>query len=205
MRNVVIFVAGILAGVTLCGVGAWLWLRHEMRDYAATETPRVPNAEERFERAKAELDSATSEYDRWLALGDFGFWIVDAGTLEIARASALEVLASAKNYQKDWNYGNAIHKGNLTLGRVALRNGDLEQAKAYLLAAGGTPGSPQLNSFGPNMTLAKVLLEAGETDAVLQYLDLCAEFWKTDFGSLGAWRDLIEEGRIPNFGANLVY
>ncbi len=50
--------------------------------------------------------------------------------------------------------------------------------KKYLIAAGKSPGSPQMDSFGPNMTLAKDLLEKGERDAVLEYFMRCRKFWK---------------------------
>ena len=67
-----------------------------------------------------------------------------------------------------------------------------------------------MNSFGPNMTLAKELIEKGEKDAVLQYLDLCAKFWKSgkespDGGELEKWKAQVRKGELPNFGANLWY
>ena len=37
--------------------------------------------------------------------------------------------------------------------------GRIEEAKRHLLAAGRSSGSPVLGSFGPNMSLAKDLLE----------------------------------------------
>jgi hypothetical protein len=61
-----------------------------------------------------------------------------------------------------------------------LREGKLADAKAYLLKAGATSGSPQLNSFGPQMPLARELLEKGEKETVLQYLDLVSKFWASD-------------------------
>ena len=64
----------------------------------------------------------------------------------------------------------------------------------------------QLNSFGPDMSLAKVLLEAGERDVVLQYFQLCGAFWKHDIqGSLPAWTAAVREGLIPDFRGNLLY
>lgn len=63
----------------------------------------------------------------------------------------------------------------------------------------------QLNSFGPNMLLAKELLLAGERDAVLAYIDACGRFWEHDAGSLWAWRRIINAGGIPNFGAHLMF
>ena len=60
-----------------------------------------------------------------------------------------------------------------------------------------------LNSFGPNMTLAKELLKKGENEIVLEYCQLCSKFWKRD--RLKQWADVVEEGRVPDFGANLLY
>ena len=81
----------------------------------------------------------------------------------------------------------------------------LAEAKKRLLDAGKTPGSPQLNSFGPNMTLAKEMLEAGEKSAVLEYLQLCEKFWSMEDGRLAVWRRMISEGGTPRFGANLLF
>ncbi len=74
-----------------------------------------------------------------------------------------------------------------------------------MLKAGDTPGSPQLDSFGPNMTLAKELLEKGDQQTVLQYLTLCGKFWKMDNGRLARWSETIRAGKIPDFGSNLDY
>jgi len=81
----------------------------------------------------------------------------------------------------------------------------IEDSKKYLRLAGLTPGSPQLNSFGPNMSLAKQLLEAGERDTVVEYLDFCRKFWQMDFGKLDYWTAQVRAGEVPDFGANLTY
>jgi hypothetical protein len=106
-----------------------------------------------------------------------------------------------------WNYGNNIHHANIILGRIALAAGDLEQAKKRLIEAGKTPGSPQLNSFGPSMALAKELLEKGEKDVVLEYFKLCSKFWKSErhLQKLKEWSAEVKEGKMPNFRANLRY
>jgi hypothetical protein len=93
----------------------------------------------------------------------------------------------------------------LVLGRLALRSGDREQAKRHLLEAGKTTGSPTLCSFGPNMMLAKELLEHGEREAVIQYLRLCGNFWYTNNHQTEQWIQEIEQGGVPDFGANLDY
>jgi hypothetical protein len=128
-----------------------------------------------------------------------------AGETDKAEAYAKQSLQMAPQYPKSWNYGNAIFYGNVVLGHVALQRGNLEQAGQYLLAAAGTPGSPQLDSFGPNMVLAKELLEKGQSDVVLQYFALCRNFWKMDFGKLDEWSATVREGKVPRFSANLVY
>jgi hypothetical protein len=86
---------------------------------------------------------------------------------------------------------------------VALRQGDSALAGQYLLKAGDTPGSPRLNGSGPDVTLAKELLEKGEAPVVLQFLALCKNFWKRDQGKLDEWTSAIRQGGIPEFAQNL--
>ena len=120
-----------------------------------------------------------------------------AGQTEKARAYADKMLS---NDAKGWNLGNRIHYGHLTLGRIALAEGNLEEAKNRLLAAGKTPGSPQLNSFGPKMVLAKALLEHGEKEVVIKYFDLCSEFWNHDraMTKLAEWTEVAKAGKVPD-------
>ena len=126
------------------------------------------------------------------------------GEFETARGIAVALLLEAESWPKDWNYGNAIHVANLVLGRIELREKKKKKAIEYLLAAGRTPGSPQLNTFGPDMLFAKELLKVGEKDAVLQYLDLCAKFWKMKQGvPIDTWKAQIEKGETPDFGPNV--
>jgi tetratricopeptide (TPR) repeat protein len=125
-----------------------------------------------------------------------------AGRLDKAREYAEKMLSQNGS---GWNSGNNIHHGNLILGEIALTANRLDEAKDRLIKAGQTPGSPQLNSFGPNMTLAKDLLERHENDVVLEYFALCAKFWKLDRGRLEKWSADVKAGRIPDFGGNLNY
>jgi len=98
-----------------------------------------------------------------------------------------------------------VHHGHLILGRVALAARDLRSARQELLAAGNTPGSPQLNSFGPNMELALQLLRAGDHEVVLEYLSLCRRFWQLGQPQLDHWTSDVMAGREPAFGAHLLY
>lgn len=124
-----------------------------------------------------------------------------------AKKYADECLQMANSYKSSFDYGNALHHAHLVLGRVHLFQKDLTGAKQELELAAQTPGSPQLASFGPNMTLAKELLEKGEKDAVFKYFDLCTKFWKSEFSQkeFSDWKTDIKAGKIPNFRGNLVY
>src|SRR5215467_9877882 len=82
-----------------------------------------------------------------------------------AERYANEALGAARTGVFWWT-GDAIHQGNIVLGRLALRRQDVEAAKRFLLAAGKTPGSGTLASLGPNMALARDLLERGESATV---------------------------------------
>jgi hypothetical protein len=162
-------------------------------------------AQEQFEQATNELAKASTETDRFYALDDAAKENFNAGKIQEAENEARELLVLAPKYRDDWNYGNAIQDGNLVLGRITVRDGRIEDAKKYLLEAGKSLGSPQMNSFGPNMSLAKDLLEKGEHDTVLQYFELCRKFWKMDSGKLNEWSKEVKAGETPDFGANLAY
>jgi len=159
----------------------------------------------RLDSALKTLNTASDEAHKFYALNDACKESFEVGKIEDARRYSEDLLALAPKFQSDWNYGNAIHDGNLVLGRIAVREGRIEDAKDYLLAAGKSPGSPQLNSFGPNMSLARDLLEKGERDSVLQYFELCRKFWEMGTDKLNEWSQEVKLGNIPHFGANLVY
>jgi hypothetical protein len=168
---------------------------------------RAPLATNKYAQAMDRLTNANHYIERFHALGDVAKMSYAFGNAEAAQASATELLALADRYKaENWSKGacgQAIHDGNLVLGRLALEQGAIDDAKRYLLEAGTSRGSPVLGSFGPNMSLASDLLEQGERDTVLQYFERCANFWKVE--TLKQWSDEVNAGRIPNFGANLIY
>jgi hypothetical protein len=142
--------------------------------------------------------------------GDLATAALEAGQLDVARKHASEALA-ANTDVKNWNYGNIVHAMNEVLGRAALRAGNLDEARRALLAAGATPGSPQLDSFGPQFVLARELLAKGEKDVVIQYLDSVGKFWAYDdpkqphrsatakehAALIAKWKEEIRAGKTP--------
>ncbi|APV51958.1 hypothetical protein BWI17_21175 [Betaproteobacteria bacterium GR16-43] len=194
-------------GAGLIGA-AWLfWNSQENSGVIASMLPVLPERDRRAELASLEaaLQGTTDEYARWVQLPRLAHLDARIGNPECAKAHVAEVLALAPKYVTDWNYGNVTHKAHLALGHIALRAGALEIARKELLAAGDTRGSPQLDSFGPSMTLANDLLAKGEREVVLAYIAKLGRFWKDDRGSLNMWTEMIQAGRTPNFGAHLVY
>ena len=98
----------------------------------------------------------------------------------------------------------------------ALRLGRVSEAEDFLRASGRSPGSPQLNSFGPSMRLAAELLERHSREAVLQYLEDCKVFWQIDVRSghdklfagperLDEWAEAVRAGMSPDFRPNIGY
>jgi hypothetical protein len=130
---------------------------------------------------------------------------LNARRMQVAQTWIAELLSIAESHAGDPKYGTAIHDGHELAGRLALAAGDVEAAKTHLLAAGTTPGSPVLGSFGPNMTLARNLLAAGERDAVLSYFAECRAFWRMGSGRLTDWTQAVQRGDTPEFGPNLQY
>lgn len=171
--------------------------------------------ERTYSEAIASLNHAKDEYSRWCALDAAAKESFNTKRYDEAKRYAEELQKLAPKYKNDWNYGNAIQDFNIVLGRLALKSGDIAAAKKHLIAAGHSPGSPQLNSFGPNLMLANELLRRGERTVVLEYLELCKNFWakhpntnqldEKNGGTLDRWKSDIQNGRMPDFGPNLQY
>lgn len=53
---------------------------------------------------------------------------------------------------------------------------EVELASQYLIEASHTRGSPQLDSFGPRFELAEQLLQLGQRDIVIAYVQNCANW-----------------------------
>ncbi len=146
---------------------------------------------------------------RMIYLSNLALAALDAGENARAKAYAEEMLESAPlqaapTHPAHWNQGNAIYTGHSVLGQLALRAGDIEGAKRELLLAARTPGSPQLDSFGPDCTLASQLSELGETEAVLAFLKEIERFWEGNRGRTDTLRELAREKKpFPRGGKSM--
>lgn len=157
--------------------------------------------EERCRLARAAIEefqvALTFAREDWVALG-IRIDVVNAAVLAedwtLVRETAERVLVDNETCTRTFEYGNAIHRANIALGRAALASDDVKEAAVSLVRAGKTPGSPQLNSFGPDRELACDLLERGEREAVLTYLADCSRFWSGREALLAGWRAAIERG-----------
>jgi hypothetical protein len=139
-------------------------------------TPRL----KRFYALNTEIDNlfANKEFDR-------------------VKNAIPEYLELAKIYRCNWNYGNAIHDSNRMLGLISLNEGNIELATEYLLKAGKSTGSPQLDTFGPELDLANQLLKSGKTNEVVAYLKDIEKFWDGNDGKIQGWIESIEKGEQP--------
>jgi len=155
--------------------------------------------EENPEKKMQLLEGMLSEspYNRWSWLPDAAELAFDLGHYEKAQAYARESLQLSESYVSDWNYGNVIHNSNALLGRLSLLNKDVPHARAYLLEAAKSKGSPQLDSFGPSFELANELLLLGERDVVLIYLASVASYWQMDNGCVKQWVHEINDNQTP--------
>ncbi len=164
------------------------------------ESPGARNP--RLQLAMQKLAAATSPESRFYALGEAAKQSFAAGKVEEARKYAQELMTLLPNFQRDRDYGTAAHDAKLTLGRIALREGRTDEARRHLIESVRVPSARQMD-YGPNMSLAKDLLEKGERQVVLDYFAICRKFW--NYGRLADWSREVKEGKIPDFGANLAY
>jgi hypothetical protein len=102
-----------------------------------------------------------------------------------------------------YGVGDSIHDGNMVLGLLALKGGDIVAARMYLLDAAKTPGTAQTRRFGPNMKLAKALSERGEFATVIEYLETVRKIMTDNHKYIDDWTALLKAGRQPDFSRNL--
>lgn len=166
--------------------------------------PRPEAASLSFAELERAFACETVEFKRFWMLRDLARAAFRAGEWDKARSYATDMLNQSEKpdffYHKN---GEAIFHGNLVLGLLCLRSGDVENAKQHLVASAKSAGSPVLCSSGPDVTLAKELLDRGESAVVVEFLKLCTNFWKTNDHRTEQWIYAIEHGQKPDFRFNL--
>jgi tetratricopeptide (TPR) repeat protein/thiol-disulfide isomerase/thioredoxin len=166
-----------------------------------TSASRKQSQADKIALYEKSLDLAGSGSPRTYVLPQLAEAYYSSGNLSRAAETANQCLTVAADAPSDPNHGGLIHTGNIVLGRMALKQGNLEEAKRRLIAAGKTTSTPVLSSFGPNWILAQDLLSKGERDTVLAYIDLCRDFWKLHADRLDRWAETIRGGGTPNFSS----
>jgi tetratricopeptide (TPR) repeat protein len=148
-------------------------------------------------------ERALEEYNRVLALtqnpaarralsGDMADAAFKIGDFPVAAEFAKIYLKSSDR--------PAVQRANTILGRVALRANDITSAKRYLLDSVDSGAERDIGLSGPMLVLAKELIERGEREAVLEYLQDCLALWPRGEAILRIWIAEIQEGKTPNFG-----
>lgn len=139
----------------------------------------------------------TARLNRFYSLDDKITEAYEVNDFDQSKALLAEYLELADIYRCNWNYGNAIHDANRILGLISLKDGNIDEAVKYLLASGKSTGSPQLDTFGPELDLANELLKLGKKEEVKAYLLDISSFWEMDDGSVDRWVKEIANGELP--------
>lgn len=145
------------------------------------------------ERERA-LELTTKPISRMFKMIDLPVAAFDAGYNDKARQYANEALKNAKNVDELARV-RLINTANTILGRIALKEGDTAKAIEHLKAAGNGGDARFRDIFEPEMDLARELLEKGEKDAVIAYLQMCGTFW--DKEATDNWIEEIKSGKTP--------
>jgi tetratricopeptide (TPR) repeat protein len=165
----------------------------------AYKIAEVFSVEDNAERLNllVELYEQSNQYDKFLLLPNLSKTAIIIKDIDAAQKYSDELISLAGKYKDSWNYGNAIHDANMVLGLIELDSNNIAEAKHYLLKAGRTSGSPQLANFGPNLLLAKALLDIGEKQVVIEYFQLLKAVWKNNDNRLTTWITSLEGGGTP--------
>lgn len=167
----------------------------QIRSMQALAIERAPN-----QLAAVELAETVDALFYALPHAAMAAWHMEK--IDLAIRYAEKALALAPDFPNDWNYGNAISAGHTVLGLVALHLGKIDEAVIELRKSGETPGSPQLNSFGPSMQLARALACQGKFEAALGYISQCRVFWEMGEVWLNLWEQKLLAKEVPNFFGN---
>jgi len=163
--------------------------------YSCDKEKKVPGCSEQSWNPSSK--NTSSKLNRFYELDSLINKYYQKGDFIKAKKLTLEYLALAEHYKNNWNYGNAIHDANRMLGLMSYQKGEYDEAVLYLSKAGKSTGSPQLNTFGPELDLANLLLKQGKATEVKSYLLGIQTFWKMDNGIVEEWIEAIDTNEKP--------
>jgi tetratricopeptide (TPR) repeat protein len=134
----------------------------------------------------------------WVSLIRLAKAAFDAGELNRAREAAEQLLGAMAQERRA---ADIAHTGHTLLGRLALREGNINEARTCLLeAANAIVKHEGFSPPGPReLWLARELLEQGARDVVVEYLRRCSGVWTDPDHSAEVWSAAIERGEMPNF------
>lgn len=154
----------------------------DMRDLGARETWERHAVTPLLLAAEAALEDASGEPEEPAVRDLRAYFEARAalrdGDVQTARRT-LEHLQSVASQPApdDWDHGNVTHNSHILAGLLNLEDGLVDEAAADLHQAGQARPTPQLMSFGPDLTLAWALLKLGRDDDALSYFRAVSAFW----------------------------
>jgi hypothetical protein len=110
----------------------------------------------------------------------------DAG----AERDAQTMVAAVRNIY-DW------HSGHTILGLLALAHGNEASAKEHLLASVKPPASMKNPVLQPEMTLAQQILDSGDKDSVVAFLEASRVVWTSDRGRIEHMLNFVNRATPP--------
>lgn len=165
----------------------------------------VRKLEEKYENDPESLPEEVRRSMYFTRLDDKAYEELKNGNYDLAESLAKELLKISSEFKDNWNYGNAIHHSNTILGLVEIKKGNIDKAVKFLRKSGDTPGSPQLDSYGPSFCLAMELLLHDRSEDVLNYLSQVDRFWEYGYKELPKWIEVIKKDDIPESWQRLQY
>jgi tetratricopeptide (TPR) repeat protein len=141
-----------------------------------------------------------SEFQQYKALDALGRLHFRLANLAEAKSAASSLVEFAlQRAQRADIRNHSVHLGNTRLGNIAVRQGDTKTAISYLDKSTVISDSVLLSEAGPDLSLARKLLEEGEIEAVLRFISQCERF---NFEPrhkrvLKYWREKIGAGEMP--------
>jgi hypothetical protein len=123
-----------------------------------------------------------------------------SGDVTAAETLAPEVLLETQHYRTAQNRSSLdaenVYDVYDALGRGALQRKDFDAAQKYLILAASTSGNAHLESHGPNLSLARSLLDLGYKETVMAFLTSSKAWWTNP--KIDLWIAQIRQGQTPD-------